>query len=514
MVAAYTKALGNSLDKRRRGEAAITSTLSFGSLTVLAAVIIAMWAIYVGPASSPASWIGLAICGLCLYQLAHLVSSRTGAFMQYGFWSFVFVWVGFAPLVQMHYNKLPWPDVPITGLYVPAQLLLAGAVGAYFVGSRVGSTSARQRVSSWTAPSTEVNRKWIPLLALVVVGPYALSRSGGVAARFTSRYTFTQHLQQVGISQATGGSIQIAIIQLFPAAAAAVLAYCAFADFAARKDGATAKYPARSALQLGLAVVAVALFANPLSSSRFIFFSVLLAAIYATFRLRSRQSHQVLALAQVVGLMAVYPLSAWFKLGGQTFAGYNGGRSLNVGTSSFLGVDFDGFQQTANAVYYVHRSGYGFGHFTVSALGFWIPRAIWSGKAQPASYPVSASRDYVFQNLSLPLWTELFVDFGVPGMLVIMFFLGRLSRALDLRTLHNRNTLAGHLGAIIGACQIGFLRGPMGAQMPFFATALILGYLALRTSRPRTRLPDMAHKGTTLNQPEAGPSRLISLGKM
>ena len=500
------KGIGRSA--RRSGSA--SANVGLGSLTLTIALVLALWSIYVGATRALAPWLGLIVCALCLYQLTYLVSTRTGAFMQYGFLSFVFVWVGFAPLVQMHYDRLPWPDVPIHNLYVPAQLLLCGALGSYILGSRIGSSSAQLRIDNSEAAVSNQNRAWIPFLALVLIGPYAISSSGGVAARFTSRYTFTQQLQAVGISQATGGSIQIALIQLLPAAAAAVFAYCVLNKVANRARVGQTGERRPIALQVVLAMLGILLFANPLSSSRFVFFSVVLAAVYAVYRLNSHRSHQMLVVAQVIGLMAIYPLSAWFKLSGQTFAGYNGGRNLNVGTSSFLGVDFDGFQQTANAVYYVHRSGYGFGHFTVSALGFWIPRALWSGKAQPASFPVSASRDYVFRNLSLPLWAELFVDFGVPGMLVLMFLLGRVSRTLDLYTLHNRQTLTGHLGALIGACQIGFLRGPMGAQMPFFATAVILGYLALRHGNGRPATPPNRDSydgnGATTSTPTTQPA--------
>ena len=76
------------------------------------------------------------------------------------------------------------------------------------------------------------------------------------------------------------------------------------------------------------------------------------------------------------------------------------------GAEAFATPDFDGFQQIVNAMVFSEDVGHSLGHYTSSALLFFVPRSLWEGKATPASIDVAEHRGYEFTNLSLPLPAE------------------------------------------------------------------------------------------------------------
>ncbi len=102
------------------------------------------------------------------------------------------------------------------------------------------------------------------------------------------------------------------------------------------------------------------------------------------------------------------------------------------------------------------------------------------GKAFPASQDVASFRGYEFTNLSLPINAELYVEFGVIPMILIVLvgaiFLGRLDNRWQLS--------AGSRGAamvpVLAMAILGMLRGPLGAQGPVYLTIIGLVLLALR----------------------------------
>jgi hypothetical protein len=64
-------------------------------------------------------------------------------------------------------------------------------------------------------------------------------------------------------------------------------------------------------------------------------------------------------------------------------------------------------------------------------LLFWIPRAIWPGKPVGTSFDFAEFAGLSAHNVSFPLTAELYVDFGILGVLLGMYILGVIYRRLD-----------------------------------------------------------------------------------
>ena len=362
------------------------------------------------------------------------------------FWAFVTVWAGFAPLLQIRDDRLPWPDMPLYQFYVTAQVILLVAVGTYWVGYRRAARASHRSIRIRRAIRRRANtagaelaadtgrtkrtgrfeitvEKAIVATALAAALAVAcLPQTGGLAVRFTTRDDLQNAIKQAGL---VGGQ-DLALLGLLSTLPAAVSLVALMLCLLCLRRRAYAGAKARRFL-LATTAVAIALnviYNNPLSANRFTSFSVLLAAALTLMRLDKLRWRVLFSTGMLVGLAVVYPLANLFR-------NDKSRASLRLGLDAYTTYDFDGFQQTVNSVYYAHVHGHTWGYHLVSALLFWVPRSIWKGKAFAAGNAVAASRGYSFQNLGLPFWAEIFVEFSLVGVVVVFFFYGRLAARLD-----------------------------------------------------------------------------------
>ena len=118
-----------------------------------------------------------------------------------------------------------------------------------------------------------------------------------------------------------------------------------------------------------------------------------------------------------------------------------------------------------------------------------MPRSIWESKARPASIGVAEHRGYEFTNLSLPFHSEMNMEFGVIGMVLVMlllgYFLGRIDQSWQVAPLSRAALMAPY----ISMAMLGVIRGPLGANVPVWLTVVGLLYLGLGPSSRRTASP-------------------------
>jgi len=165
------------------------------------------------------------------------------------------------------------------------------------------------------------------------------------------------------------------------------------------------------------------------------------------------------------------------------------GRYVNSG-------DFDGLQSLNNAALLVDAEGFSYGHQLISALLFFVPRAIWPDKAEPTGSIAADIAGYDFVNVSMPLPGELFVDFGwagvIVGALIVGWVLCWVDRYIDS---HWIGDAKGRLiaGAMVGYA-IAIYRGTLiGVVAPVAALVVMIlivnkwGLRPIRTSRAPIR---------------------------
>lgn len=439
-----------------------------------AAITIVLWAAFVGlDGLGIVALLFLANAYVCIWQLSLAVVDERRGPVALAFWSFVFIWIVFAGMVQEALGEYPWEDSGLELLKGWALGLLLLALVTFAAGGWYSRRSAMRRVappSSLISPAGVTDRNneprlWTLLLVGYVLVPLVVFASGGLSARFTDRDSVNEVLN------AGGDTIWLFLVNRLPAAIALVSGY--FAARGLREAIASRVKVDRAIVAFAAAMALILLLANPFSSSRYVTFSTALAVVLGLIPMRTAGRKAALALALTTGMLVAYPLAAWFKKESLQIAG------INLDLTTYSSIDFDGFQMTINSLAYVEARGFSFGEHILSAVAFFVPRSLWPDKALPASLDIAAFRGYSFQNLSLPLWAEVYIDLGVVGVGVFFalfgFVAGRLDRAYGV----SGENWMGDIAALFAAVQFGFIRGPLGGSIVFFGAVLVVGVLVI-----------------------------------
>jgi hypothetical protein len=449
------------------------------TLAVPFAITLALWLILAQWEFSLPILLGVANCFICVRQIILVSRDPQSGPIQMVFWPFTFVWACASSLVQLHRNLFPWPDSGQEPYFAWAQLLLTVSLFAYIIGSKLARPSTVGTTSANPGSVQAAVRAWIPLSTAAVFTPLVLAASGGLSGRFSTRDDLAQSL----IDTVTGANtVKLFLLNRLPGAAALIGAYLAAYLWSSRKPKPDQPFRALWAFaRLVLALGLVALLSNPFSSSRYAALGAIFAIFLGLFSLKTPARRRAVTAVITVSLITIYPLANYFK---KTNAQVS---APKLGTESFTSIDFDGYQQTVNTLSYVHQQGYAYGTHLVSAIGYFVPRSIWTGKATPANIDVAASRGYSFQNLSLPLWAELYLDLGLVGLVILMAWLGWLSRSLDAQYARHPGSTRAHLAVLFAVSQTGLIRGPLGGSMVTFGTVMVLGFVSVRVGAARSR---------------------------
>lgn len=401
------------------------------------------------------------------------------------FYAFILAWICLPSAYQLGTGRAAWgdpfvmrdPDVTSAAQGVTLLALVSFAVGTLSRGEPERTPPGREGAGIWNAAAF---RRYVAVLLVCgyVALPVVVVLSGGFGTFFANRSQHAAALAAAGLGSG-GGAADVGLVRLLPmAVAVAALYLVALEARQQRRSGAPLGGPV-VLLTIG-AVGLWAIFANPLSNSRYVAISPLLAVALLTWPAKRPAAGFGMAAGLLAGLYIVYPLANIFRTTDpkDTLVG--------LGPHVIAGPDFDGFQQVANSLIYVHRQGYEMGHTIISAVLFFVPRSIWSGKSLPASLPVAADRGYSFTDLSEPFHAELFLNFGWLGVAVGLFLLGRLWAVVDDAYRRADQALLTTFAPYIAFAQIGLIRGPLGSLTPVFVTTGVLIWFGLRAARRKS----------------------------
>lgn len=428
------------------------------------------------------------------------------------FFTFYFGWLGVAPVIQLELGRVAWGDVSAlvdqqrvaTGLLMTTISLVAFSLGA---GRAFAGAEGRDSDVDSPAGGVQPVRGGVLLALIVAFAPvalYAIS-SFGLGTYFTSRNERRDVLAATGITLAEVGGARFAFGTTLPVALAVVITSLAVIRLQHRwrtKPG-VGRMLAGDLAALLIGIAGIAVFANPLSQTRFIAGSAIASVLILLFKPKRRPSAVAFAGASLFATLLAYPLATSFR--GDTV------RS-EVTRETFTSNDFDGFQQILNTLTYTQQFGHALGHHIVSAMGYFIPRSYWTGKADPASLEIAQYAGYRFTNLSLPIHAELYLQFWWLGPTLGMFILGRLAATFDTAYLREAPSRLALLAPYAALASLGLIRGPLGSNAPIYFTVLLLLWLGLRPvmgpqrarDRRESRTNQSPSHSTTLSPARAG----------
>ncbi|WP_443080510.1 hypothetical protein [Streptomyces sp. PTD5-9] len=420
-----------------------------------------------------AYWLQLVLTCYAGARLATMVLSTRRRLLQGVFWMFVYIAMGVAPFAQAVIGQTPTPLVgPRSDLVTAVALVLVGCaafdLGALLASRRPLRRRTAGRSGGGPASAHRVRLRVLVLLAFAASGYYVM-RVGGPAVFFTSRQEISASVAGSGLG-ADGSNVGSAFLKGFGTVPAllALLFYTRRLVTSRRARRTPSTVLVWSALVLLNLVVN-----NPVSNARYWFLTVLVSGLFTAFPRSAAVYRTVLALG-VVGALVLFPYADRFRYDS---SGYRPVESSSV-FEPLATKDYDQTVMFANTITWVGTRGHTYGRQLAGSALFFVPRSVWSGKPEDTGVRVGQWMGMNMTNLSAPLWTELWVDFGAPGMAGAFALAGYAAARTDRR--YARAVLRegpGSLSAVAVPLVAGYafilLRGPLLQAMGKPAIALL-----------------------------------------
>ena len=164
---------------------------------------------------------------------------------------------------------------------------------------------------------------------------------------------------------------------------------------------------------------------NPTNTPRFISLSgVFLVLVAIAYRIRAyRHLPSYITIAPLILILAL-PVTSALRRG-------TGVLSLETVYDLFTSLEFSSFQLFLDAItYFSDRAGQT--AHTLTAIFIMVPRGLWPGKEEAVGNEVAAAEDYVIDNVSLPSFTNFYIDYGAVGLVIGSLALGWFFAKVDL----------------------------------------------------------------------------------
>lgn len=436
---------------------------------VLALVVILPGVVAIQPGSGrhdAAYWLQLTLCCYAGTRLAAMVLSPRRRLIQGSFWLFVYIAMGVAPLAQTVLDSTPTPVVGPRADTVLAAALVLGGIVAFDLGAVLARhrPSTRTRPAAGRRPPATVHRKRLyALVVLAVAGSGLLIvRLGGPAVFFSNRQEISESIQ--GAASTAGaeaaseaGSALLRGFGTVPALLALLFLtrWLVTSREARRRPLVLTLWTA----MLGLNVIVN----NPVSNPRYWFLTVLFALLFTAFPRSPVMYRAALALG-VAAALVVFPFADRFRYEEGADRPQHPGSLLEPLTTK----DYDQTGMVANTLTFVGTGeGHSYGRQLAGTVFFFVPRSIWTDKPHDPGTRVGEWMGMPYPNLSSPLWSELWLDFGPLGMAIGFAGAGYAAARADRRYVRRTadDTGPGNIPAVVVPLVAGYafilLRGSL-----------------------------------------------------
>ena len=417
------------------------------------------------------TWALLVWSAFRLSQLIALAQPRLFAFI---WWTFVYVFMGLAPTVQLLSNDLPtttqgmdpaWdtPTARVVWLGV-----LMWEVGAFFARGRRVDDELGPDLVDLNYPAAHRRARFVALVGLVMA-LYFIS-SMGLGTLFTSREGVEDARLAIWPDPSTNSIVF------------AMSTYLCLVGALAIRLTATARLGLADRLLVLTAATLAVVCANPVGSARYVAGTVLmsLAALLGAFA--SQRRTQISLIGGVFSLLFLFPVADAFRY-----------TAVSTSRDGFFGEyagngDYDAFAQISNSLQFVHDGFMTWGNQLLGVLFFWVPRRIWADKPIDTGILLADYRGYTFSNLSAPLWSEAIVNFGIVGVVVLFAAIGYLLTNFDRKGAQALINGSGYWAVLAGTIPFYgmiILRGSL-LQATGGLAILVLALVIVRPFRTRS----------------------------
>ena len=234
------------------------------------------------------------------------------------------------------------------------------------------------------------------------------------------------------------------------------------------------------------------LVSNPLNAPRLWSGAVLLTSLFLSLKWKGPRSFLVWSSIACLGMLLLFSgldprlvVSRQLVNNGEiTFAGTVKQVGINIGNLPG-DYNFDAFQMIFYTVQYTNKIGYSIGNQLLLPALFWIPRSIWPNKPIGTPDIVAANADFGSLNVSSPLWSEGYINFGIPGVFLFLFLFGKAARLGDnyLSDLSVKPLFPSVISSFFAANTFILLRGDLTSGTMYLQMIILFVYIFMLISR-------------------------------
>jgi hypothetical protein len=423
-------------------------------------VLLPALVVYLTPGPQNSAWsLALVATTVSGARWTWIVAEGRRRVFEISFWVFAYVFVGVAPLVQLRSGKMPSTTPGIdTSLQTAAMLVVIVGLFAFLFGLSIPFDRRMAMRNPFVINGVNLTRTIVLALVALCFDLYVVAKVG-FGALFATRDELSQAYDANWPESSTEILVQAGVCMTL------LVAFIALVK-AIRQTGSR-EWPL-----IGLCVVvglALAVTINPITAPRYIFGSAALAvaALFGLFGTPGR--FRGTAIFWVVALIVVFPLADAFRYSAQ------GDLKFGSLTDTLSSDDFDAFAQINNTLLYVERHGITDGRQAAGVALFWVPRRVWADKPRDTGILLAESRGYKFQNLSAPMWAEMYINGGWPLLVLGMMGFGILVGAQDKKIdgILRRARAPGILACILPFYLMILLRGSLLQAMSYLTVILV-----------------------------------------
>jgi oligosaccharide repeat unit polymerase len=350
----------------------------------------------------------LSIQVMNIFLCTLFINERPGLNLSTSFYTFTMIFLGIFPIAEFKMGVLYWGGKELSDFsYIIASILVLLSLIAFRLGYEVKLKSkSNKKIQYFKNPMTRI-RSWLTLKTIVFL-------------IFPCLYILAAYNYDVIALQFRGMGEELETVFIFEFFFIKPLIFnIIFFSLIVRKDSGI-----YNKIIILVSLIILIFFVNPLSIPRFLAFSLFVPLIFVLGKFYYKLNYSYINVI-FFGMIFIFPLLdifRWFKLED------NFDSTKNMNLDYFFAGHFDAFQNFARTI---DLNFHSYGYQLSGVIFFFIPRAIWPSKPEGSGFLLAEKANLSFNNISMPLVSEFYLDFSYIGIFIGMFILGVIYRYLD-----------------------------------------------------------------------------------
>lgn len=395
------------------------------------------------------------------------------------FWIYVYIFLGLSPMFQLMSNEFPlagWYSTET--IFIGFAMIITGLI-SYELGRHLSlhkfGTLFNSILAKLDKRNISTRKVFCFSLLAILVTVVLIIWSGGL-----QKIILPRHQRLVALMEFVQGEGQVRYQML--STFLRVPIFVAFISlWSLRLHNSTENnnfITLRHKITLFILLALNIIVNNPVNSARYWFGAIAFSLAFITLKWR-RASFAILSFSIVILFIYIFPFADIFRYETDVNFTYLFSEYRTTEMLVYKG-DFDSFQQILNTVNYVKEFGLSFGRQFAGTLLFWFPRSIWQNKPIPSGRLVAEGMQYMNTNLSLPLWSEAYLDIGFLGVILVFIAYGYLTTAVEnfyLERRENNLTFFPIFVPFYAAYQFFLLRGTLMSAFGYLIPVILFFFI-------------------------------------